>query len=46
MGYATNFAKQIGLDGKAITKEMMSGDYEHLLQVFEKYFGDFVTLYR
>jgi len=25
---------------------MMSGDYEHLLKVFEENFGEFVTLYR
>ena len=29
-----------------IADEMTSGDYEHLLEVFEKYFGSFVTLYR
>lgn len=26
--------------------EMMSGDYEHLLKVFDEEFGDWVTLYR
>jgi len=46
MGYATNFAKQLGIDDKKITAEMMSGDYENLLNVFDKYFGDFVILYR
>jgi len=25
---------------------MMSGDYENLINVFEKNFGEFVTLYR
>ena len=25
---------------------MTSGDYEHLLKVFDSYFGKFVTLYR
>jgi len=46
MGYATRFARQLGLDGSVITKEMRSGDYENLLQVFDKYFGDFVILER
>tara|TARA_B100000497_G_C7642492_1_gene386287 strand:- start:487 stop:702 length:216 start_codon:yes stop_codon:yes gene_type:complete len=46
MGYATRFAKQLGLDSKAITAEMMSGDYENLLEVFDKNFGDFVILER
>ena len=27
-------------------EEMMSGDYEHLLQVFDDLFGDYVILYR
>ncbi len=46
MGYATRFAKQLGLDSKAITAEMMSGDYENLLEVFDKNFGNFVILER
>jgi hypothetical protein len=25
---------------------MMSGDYENLIGVIEKYFGEYVTLYR
>lgn len=43
---AGNLAKQLDLDKKKIQGEMMSGDYEHLLQVFDKYFGEYVTLYR
>ena len=46
MGYAMRFAKQLGKDGKAITNEMMSGDYENLIEVFEREFGDFVILER
>lgn len=46
MAYAKRFAKQLGKDGDAIVKEMMSGDYENLLLVFDREFGDFVTLYR
>ena len=38
--------KQLGLDGKAIQTEMMSGDYEHLVNTFDKHFGHLVTLYR
>jgi hypothetical protein len=29
-----------------IRQQMMSGDYENLLAVFEEYFGDWVVLYR
>ena len=43
---ATDFAEQLGLDGDAITDEMIEGDYENLISVFTKYFGDYVTLER
>lgn len=46
LGYASKWAKQLGLDSKKIQEEMMSGDYENLIGVIEKYFGDYVTLYR
>ena len=46
MGYAKRFAKQLKLDGSAIIEEMMSGDYENLLEVFDNAFGDFVILER
>ena len=46
MGMAVNFAKQLGKDGKAIREEMMAGDYEHLLSVFDREFGHFVILER
>ena len=46
MSYANRFSKQLGLDGKAIVEEMMAGDYENLLQVFDGYFGDYVVLER
>ena len=40
-----------GPDGNAFalknpTAEMMKGDYEHLLEVFDKNFGDYVILER
>jgi hypothetical protein len=46
MGYASNFAKQLGLNKEEIVNDMMSSDYEHLLQVFDKHFGSFVILER
>ena len=46
MGYAKQFAKQLGLDSNKIINEMTSGDYEHLLEVFDKNFGSFVILER
>ena len=44
IGYAKNFAKQLDMDGSAITKEMMAGDYDHLLDTFEKHFGSIVEI--
>ena len=46
LALANNFAKKLDLDGDAIMKEMRSSDYENLVQVFDKYFGDFVILER
>ena len=46
IGKAGNLAKQLGLDKAKIQAEMMNGDYEHLVNTFDKYFGHFVTLYR
>lgn len=46
MAYASQWAKQQGKDAKAIVNEMMSGDYEHLLEVIDREFGDIVTFYR
>ncbi len=46
MGMATNFAKQLHIDPNPIIAEMKSSDYENLIQVFDKYFGDWVILER
>ena len=46
IGYAIKFAKQLGLDATQIRMEMMAGDYENLISVFDKHFGDFVILER
>lgn len=43
---AKKLARELELDATAISAEMRSGDYENLIDVFEKYFGDFVTLLR
>jgi hypothetical protein len=46
MGAATRYAKKLGIDDKPILSEMMAGDYEHLLEVFDSYFGEYVILER
>ena len=52
MAYADDFLRQLGRRDKfdAMCEEMMSGDYDNLIRIFEKNFssndgyGDFVTL--
>ena len=49
LGYAKRYAKQLGKNGveaEASINEMTSGDYDNLLDVFDREFGDYVTLYR
>jgi len=49
IGLAQKLAKQLDYQPNErgeLTAEMMGGDYEHLLEVFEKNFGDFVILER
>ena len=46
LGQAKKYARQLDMDFDLIQKEMTSGDYEDLVNTFEKYFGSFVTLYR
>ena len=49
MGMAKRFGSQLGWDKgqtQDLINEMMDGDYEHLLEVFDREFGDFVILER
>jgi hypothetical protein len=46
LGTAVNLARQTGLNSEEVCEKMKEGDYEHLVQTFDKYFGHFVTLYR
>ena len=43
---ARSYAQQSDLNDTAIIKDMMSKDYEHLVQVFDNHFGHFVILER
>lgn len=47
IGYVKKFGKQLGfsqerIDG--IRKEMMDGDYDNLIKIFDREFGDYVDL--
>ncbi len=44
LGVARKLSKQIGLDTIQIHREMTQSDYENLINTFEKYFGNYVTL--
>lgn len=46
LGLAGELCKDFGLEREVVTKEMQSGDYENLLEVFDNYFGEIVNLYR
>jgi len=49
LGTAKNFCKQLDMtekNTKAILDEMTSGDYENLIQVFDREFGSIVILER
>lgn len=46
LGVAIELCKELGLDSNEILEEMKSGDYENLVQVFDKHFGEFVILER
>jgi len=44
LGIAKSLSKHLDLDTSTVTSEMMSGDYENLITVFDSYFGDYVDL--
>ena len=47
LGYAKKLAKQLDFeDVDGLLDDMKSSDYEHLIQVFDEHFGDFVILER
>ena len=46
LGVAKKLGKQLGKNVESIKTEMMEDDYDHLLEVFEREFGEYVTLYR
>ncbi len=46
LALAKRLCKEFNIDSKPLIDKMMSGDYENLIQTFDKNFGSFVTLYR
>ena len=46
LGYAKQWAKQLGLDWDKIRAEATASDYEWLLHILDAYFGDYVIFER
>lgn len=46
LSYAKSFCEQLDKPHEELLNQMMSGDYENLLKVFDDAFGDFVILER
>ena len=45
LGFAQQWAKDLGKDAKVIRDEMTSGDYENLVKVFKREFGNVCEVY-
>lgn len=46
LGYARQWAKQLGKDPNPILTDMQSSDYEHLVNVLDREFGNLVDFLR
>jgi hypothetical protein len=46
LALADKYARQLNKDSETIQNDMKSGDYKHLLKVFDDNFGNFVILER
>jgi len=46
LGIAKGLCKQLQIEDDIILEDMRSGDYEHLINTFDNYFGDLIDLER
>lgn len=46
MGLARRICKEMGADPDPVIADMTNSDYEHLIDTFDRYFGEYVDLYR
>ena len=46
LGIAKGLCKQLEIEDDIILDDMRSGDYEHLINTFDNYFGELVDLER
>jgi hypothetical protein len=45
LAMAKRWADDLGLNATSIQEEMKAGDYHNLIDVMEKYFGEYVDFY-
>ena len=46
LGIAKGLCKQLEIEDDIILDDMRSGDYEHLINTFDNYFGELIDLER
>ena len=46
LGVAKSLCKELDFNQSFVLNEMKSGDYDNLIEVFDKYFGSVVTMYK
>ena len=46
IGVGGGLCKLLNINQDKFVREMMSGDYDNAVNTFEKYFGDYVILYK
>ena len=46
IGVGGRLCKLLNINQDKFVREMMSGDYDNAVNTFEKYFGDYVILYK
>jgi len=46
LGMAKKLSRHLNLTWDEIKDDMMSSDYDHAIEVFEKHFGNIVILYK
>ena len=46
LGTASNLCRQLDIDEASVLEEMKSGNYENLINTFDKYFGSIIDLER
>jgi hypothetical protein len=46
LGIAKDLCHKTGIEWEPVKNEMTSSDYENLINVLDRYFGDIIVMYR